>query len=534
VTLDGSTYFLDATRSHQSGELSRRQSVGFLQGLPLTAETTAPVPLPSAFDEVRVVARDVIRFERFQTDPTLEARITYRGDMAEGMREALANGSLADITTQLSTAYLKLYPKARAAGPVQVEPSTEDDAVTLVQHFTVPDFWRFPEHRQLLSPLVPYIVADALVFPASETRHLPMAYPFVGIVRHTVAVEFPEDVYGQPPAARFEDGDAHVALRETVQGTRRRVEFSSELHINRELVNPEEWSAYTAKVQELRRKIGYAVSLPTVPLEQADKVVRDIKDAAAHRRHVPGETDDDMARVKMVVLTAEINGGRLPPPLEAQARTERGQLNDNDGHPEIAADDFSRALQLAPDSVEVLSGAAINALESEQLDRAIELAGKALEQSSHYDEALVTRARARYLKKDLAGARADFEEALKDPAAVRRGYPLLWLEFTLRQGNQNVTAATAAYTDLPTDWPRPLIDLAASRAAPEAVIAAARARKKPAEALCEAYFFIGEDYYTRGNLEEARKSWQKATEQGVPGFVEDSAARLRLKSLPGK
>ena len=118
VSLDGTTYFLDATRSHQSGELSRRQAIGLGQGLPLSAGVAAPIPLPAAFDTERLVAHDVIRFARFQDDPSLESRITYRGDLAEATREALAKGSLADIATQMSAAVPQAVSKGTRQRPV--------------------------------------------------------------------------------------------------------------------------------------------------------------------------------------------------------------------------------------------------------------------------------------------------------------------------------------------------------------------------------------------------------------------------------
>jgi len=71
------------------------------------------------------------------------------------------------------------------------------------------------------------------------------------------------------------------------------------------------------------------------------------------------------------------------------------------------------------------------------------------------------------------------------------------------------------------------------RADAEAVLSAARARRDAAS-LCQAYFYIGEDYYTRGKLDEARKSWEKATAQGAAGAIEDGTARLRLRNASAK
>jgi lipoprotein NlpI len=536
VELEGSTYWIDATRSHQSGELSQRQPLGLGEGLPLTSDTSAPVPLPNAYDSERLLVNDIIRFKMIRDDPTLESRVTFRGDLAEGLRESLATKSTSEIAAQVSAPYLKTYPKARTTGALQIESSSVDDAVTLVQTFVIADFWRLPEPQAtLVSQVVPYAVVEALTFPRMEMRRQPLLFPLTGIIRHSIVIEYPENVYWQAPAARFEDGDAYLTLRERVQGTPRRVEYSSELRINSDQVAPEDWPAFAAKVDELDHKLGFNVSIPPIPLEQVDEVTRKLKAAAEHEPHVSGEGADSLSPAKRIMLAAEIDGGRLPPHLEAQVRAERGAFDDQEGLAAQAAADFRRALELFPESAEVLHGAALNALQLQQLDRAIDLASTALQLSAHDEISLETRARARYLKKDLAGARADLEEMLKNPDSVRRGYPLVWLGFTLRQSAQEGASATTAYASgLPTEWPRPLIDLAANRTDPQSVLSAARARKNSAQSLCEAYFYIGEDYYTRGNLEQARRSWQKATEQGAAGPVEDGAARLRLQSVLGK
>jgi lipoprotein NlpI/transglutaminase-like putative cysteine protease len=534
VQLEGSTYWLDATRSHQSGALANRQSLGLGQGLVLAADTTQLMSLQSVYGSERVVARDTLRFKTFTDDPTLESRLTLRGDLAENLRESLAKQSLAQLAAQMSAPYLRTYPKARASAEMQVEASTDDDAVTLVQHFVIADFWRLPEPQgTLVGVAVPYAVVDALSIPHTETRQQPLALPLAGITRYLIVVEYPEDVYKQPPSVRFEDGDAYLTLRQRVQGTARRVEYLSELQINDDQVPAADWPAFAAKVEELHQKLGFNLIIPAVPLDQLDKVTRELQAAAQQRPRAPGDAEEALPGVRTVMLSAEIAGGRLPPHLEASVRAQRGELYAREGHPDRAAADFSRALELAPDAVEVLSSAAVNALQMQQPDRAIELASRALRQSAHYEEALETRARALYLSSDLAAARTDLEETLKDPASVRRGYPLVWLGFTLRQSAQDAAQAMPAY-GMPTEWPRPLIDLAASRTQPEAVLRAARARKNSAESLCQAYFYIGEDYYTRGNLEEARRSWQKATEQGATEPIEEAAARWRLKSMPAK
>ena len=358
VDLGGSTYWLDATHAHQTGALAERQSIGFGQGLVLAADSTQPVLLPRPYDKERLNVRDIIHFKSFTEDPTLEARITYRGDYAEGMREVLAKQNLSDVANQLGSPYLKLYPKARMLGTAEVEESSAEDAVTLVLHFVLPDFWRFPEQKALVSPLLPYLVHDALVLPRAQVREQPLAFPLLGIIRHTIVVEFPEDVYDKLPHARSEDGDAHLTLRQTLTGTLRSEEFLAELHVNVDQVMPEDWTAFSSKADEMLRKVSFVASLPTVPLARQPELLHDVKAELAKPR-AKGAPDNSLDRARLLLLTAEIEGGRLTPPLAAQALTARATLNTSLGHRDAALADSARAQQLAPSSADPLNGSGL-------------------------------------------------------------------------------------------------------------------------------------------------------------------------------
>ena len=116
---------------------------------------------------------------------------------------------------------------------------------------------------------------------------------------------------------------------------------------------------------------------------------------------------------------------------------------------------------------------------------------------------------------------------------MRRGYPIVWLSMAMRQGKEDAATLEAAYPkdQLPSEWPRQLIEMAWGRSTPDSVIEAAKASKTPQEALCEAYFYVGEKYFAEGDVGRATEFWRKAADQGVVEFVEDGAARGRLATI---
>jgi lipoprotein NlpI/transglutaminase-like putative cysteine protease len=539
VELDGTIYWLDATRTQQTGNLARRQALGFVQGLALAPETTALEALPQPFDRESMSVVDTVRIERFAADPVLESRVTYRGDLAEILRTGIAQRGLADVNAAIIAPYLRIYPKLQAVAQPQIENAIDDDALTLIQRFVIPGFWSFPEERSLRSESFNWAIFDALSVPKSESRRDPLGISFPGIVRQRLVIEFPEDVYAQPGSQRYDEGDAHVSVQGTVESTRRRLEYDMRARLAVEQIDPQDWPAHLARLAKITSRLGITTTVSALPLERIPALERELKrtDAALKERRVKVVTANQaQALFKSIVLSAQLEGDRLPPTLRAQALNARGVQYDHLGRWDDAQKDFDRALALAADVPEIQNAAAMNALMTHRFDRAIELTSRSLERNPRDLEAINTRALARYLGQNLPAARADWQEMLKDGASVRRGYPIVWLSMTMRQRHEDpaVLASQFGNDQLPGDWPRPLVDMALGRADPDAVIRAAKAAKSPLESLCEAYFYIGERYYADGDLGRATEFWRKSVEQGVVEFVEHGASRLRLATVGTK
>lgn len=536
VELNGRTLHLDATRGHQTGTLANRQSVGFDRGLVIAAGTAGLSALPTAYDQQRMSVHDIFRVAKFSEGATLESRITYRGDLAEAMRESLATRNVSEIQTQLSTAYARAYPKLTTDAPMAVLRSDTDDAVTFVQKFSIPEFWRFPEQRSLVGDVVHWSVIEALRFPNDPQRRDPFSIAFPGLFKHVSTIEFFEDVYTTPSSQNMSDGDKHFSLRNTAEVTTRRSEYTSELRVMADQVEPADWQAYTAQVSKLGQRVGVSVSAPalTVPgLDKARAELREIDEQVRAQKIKPKTQTQFQSLVKSRVLSAQLAAGRLQPNLKAQALTARGIQYDNLGQFEDAAKDFKLALELAPDVPETLNGAAVNALQIKDYPAAIALAGRVLAKNPSDNDARNTRALAAYFSRDFAAAKNDFDELLKDRSQVRRGYPLVWLTLASRNGGFDASQTNAAITDdqLPAEWPRALVDWARGKGSVDSVIASAKSGGSSAERLCEAYFYIGEKYLAEGDTVRAKEFFQKSVDQGVTEFIEDASSKLRLASL---
>ena len=539
VDVDGTAYWLDGTRSHQSGRLPARQSVDFRLGLALEQGATALSALPGGFDAERQIVEDTIRFEKLAADPVLESRVTYRGLLAEYLREAVSSRGLEALRTQLASPYVKVYPKITSTGALEVVDSADDDAVTFVQRFSVPSFWRFPDERVLSADIVYWGTIGALNFPKAETRRDPFGITFAGIYRHTITIDFPEDVTSRPVNLQFSDGDSHFSWSGSFNGDPRRAVYRSRLRLSADQVQAKDWPAYTAKLVQLAPKLALAVNIPALSPAALEATLKDMKaaeDAIRAGRPKLVTKEQIESHLKAILLSAQIASGRLPPALEAQALVARGIRYDHLGRLADAKRDFDRSMELAPNINEAQNAAAVNAWMSGEFARSVELTSRVLERDPGNGEARNTRAIARYFMKESDAAHGDLVEVLKDPSAVRRGYPIVWLSMVMRQSGRDVTQLQTTFVkdQLPTQWPRPLLDFALGTATAEFLVDAARRSSAPQESLCEAYFYIAERYRAEGSPARAVEYWRKSVDTGMVEYLENGASKLRLAEAASK
>jgi lipoprotein NlpI/transglutaminase-like putative cysteine protease len=534
VDLKGGTYWLDGTRNHQTGALARRQSIGLGKGLWLGSETAALADLPPPYDELRIRVEDVVRIDRFAQDPQLESRVTYRGDLAEGLREAMATQPASEVETALGQAYSRIYPKIKRSSPLQIEDSEDDDAITVIQKFTVPDFWRLSEQGLLLGKIQLWSLIDALRYPAMQSRSQPLAIAVPGVFEHRVTLSFPEDVVpaGTKPQD-FEEGDASFDIHGTHENTPRKFDSEAVLQLRADSVEPGDWTEYIARLAKVELQLGVTANIPTIPLSQVDSIKAEVNslDSELRSGKIKATTRiQSESLLRSVVMTHALDAGRLSEPLRAQVLTIRGIDYDNMGDPGKAFADFNNALKIAPDSRDTESGAAVNALMRNDPSRAVDLADRLLAANPKDAEALFIRAKAHYAAKQYPLAQQDLREVLKDRSAVRRGFPLLFLYLTARRMGTDGKEALAQYPpgELPREWPRPLLDWAAGKTDADGAVQSARSGADNKEQLCEAYFYIGESYLASGDERRAREYFHRSIDQGVTEFYEDGAARNEL------
>ncbi len=535
VELDGQPLWLDPTRAQQSGPLAGRQVV-FSRGLDLTAGTSALARLPEPYGRLVMNVDDTLKVVQFASGAELHSRITWHGELAESIRAAIAERGAVAMADAVSTHYVRVYPGLRRLDPPGTEDARDADAVTLVQRFALPEFWRYADNRALQADVLMWVGIEALLPPKTESRRFPLAFDSPGQYRHRVRVEFPEPVFRDSASRQLDERDRHFTMAIDMEGAPSHLEYRADVRVLLDRVEPQDWGSYQQALQRTLPKMGLSFGVPALTLARSDELTRELRTLEEQSRRSRKERTQAQVRAEVDsrAMSAQLDSGRLPAAARVQALVARGIAWDHLGQHDRGRTDFEAALALEPASVPALNGAATNAQSRGDTAQTLDYVARVLQRQPRDAGALATRARALYLAGRYDDARSDLEQILGQPSERRTGYPLIWLALATARSGGDLKALRQRFpsSDWPTEWPRPVLDVLLADSDPSSAMKAARANRATMEAQTEVHFYLAERQAAAGNLAAAIDGWKRALDLGVTEFVEHSAARQQLARHP--
>jgi lipoprotein NlpI/transglutaminase-like putative cysteine protease len=537
VHVGGKTYWLDGTRALQEGPLALRESVGLGKTLVLDPSATLLNSTPDGKDMLRLRVEDVIAIRSWQAPAHLTSSTTFYADLAESVRYLLGQESNEKVQFALSAELARSYPNLERDKPLVVENLPDDNAIRVTQTFTLPKFWRFPDQRVLNGDYALWGLVAQLRFANEVNRTRPYQLSLPGTYAHTVRFDFPEVVSAKPGASQKHESNRQLDLAITSTTKATSIAFDGNLRIKDNLVDANEWSRYTDFLRKNYPMLAGTIAVPSMSQEQANRANTEIRELvkswdgffASSKPKTRVQSDSHIQRL---VLTAQINGGRLNSELLAQALRQRGIQLDQIGQYREAKADFQKALQIAPENAEILADAAVNAFGLKEDAVAFELIKKAIAINPNDLTYYRTLARLNYFGGNYAEARRNTLEAMKDTSKTPDGYALIYLSLIAKRLKENPASAIAPYyKDKKTEWPYPVLQGVISTTEIDDVFKAANADSKDASNLCEAYYYAAESLLIEGKPKQAKAYFEKAVDTGVVEYVEYEMAKRRLAEL---
>lgn len=534
VELQGRVFWLDATRSLQTGALSRRSAFGFGSGLLLRGDQQALTSIPLGTDEVQVSVVDRFIQTRWTEAPILESEVRFRAAMAERMRLTEAMAGSEQLQNMINQSYLQHYPTLLSLGPPETENAADDDAFIVRQRFSVPEFWSYPQVPVLVTELVHWSLIDALRFPADPQRKFAYFQGAPGIYRHTIEIRLPEAVLNEDKAAPTNRVHREFELRTDNRTTGNRTQMNARLKLKAHRVPVQAWARYSSTVQSTAEHFGLKLVVPAAaPGALEDQALAKAQDRGLRGRRVRARTDtQEGALLDVTTRTILIEGGRLTAGLKASALRERAVALDKLGLLDLGWQDFEAALTLGPGDEATLQEALVNAMARLDMNavRTLEARIKRENPDGWDADAQAALGKALYMTGDYDAALDQLGRAVRSLGAYGGEYPALFLALAAQARGQDARAVIQGLSaDELGPWQAALLRTLLEKRTDQSLLSTAQSQGNRAEALCEAYFYLGERARAAGDMKTARQYFQKSTQQDVTEFTENHFARYRLR-----
>ncbi len=538
VQVQDKRYWLDGTRGFQTGPVPTRNALGMGKTLVLQQDTQQLSTVPSAHALARMQVEDVIEVKSWKEVPQLTSTTTYFGEAAERFRSIMATETTERAQFDFSAELARAFPTLVANSDLQVSEVPHDNAVQVIQRFTLPKYWRMHERRAMVGNYSLWGLISPVRYAHEVNRTRPYLTSVPGVYRHTIRFRAPESLYTKVPPRNWRDSGKNHDFEVNVAPEGNAMTVEGTLRIKEQNVAPHEWGTYTEFLRKQEPMLSGNIVVPSLPPADAAQLRQQILDltdswSGFFGRSKPKTRVQADARVDVLLYTAQLRAGRLSSEAKAEVLHRRGSALDHLGRYQEARSDFDAALALTPQDAELELDASINAIALGDPVRAMKHVEQAMALDPTNKAPLRRKALLLYRAGDYAQAKQALKATLQDGTDASGGFALLELALITLNLKESPRVELAAYADSldKTTWPYPLLKPLLSQGNWDAAFDAAEKGAKDESNLCGAYYYAAEYYLALGDKTQAKKYFKKVLETGVVEYVEHMLAQHRLAQL---
>jgi lipoprotein NlpI len=234
--------------------------------------------------------------------------------------------------------------------------------------------------------------------------------------------------------------------------------------------------------------------------------------------------------------TREIESGQMHGSRLAEAYRTRGVNQSHLLAYDKAIEDFSKAIELDGFNPQYYQDRAIAYLRAREFSKADTDLEMVLGLDRSNFSALREKGRTAFYRGDYGPAEGFFLQASRSADREGMVYSMLWVSLAAqRAGKPSPLNITVPSGQDRSQWPVPVAELLKGSISPEQYLALADATNPRAYLMlqCEAQFYLGQYYLTKGEKDLARRSFSAAVLTGVTDFMEYDWALRELEVLAG-
>lgn len=532
VLFNGQYYYLDPTRSGQYGKLNKIGHVhAGSKALVIADGIRSLTDIPYSKEQDYASERlETAEIPTFEGNATLSVKQTWRGLKAELLRITFAQMSREQINTGFSSIMEKRYNGIALKGDVTLSDDREENVLSAQASFTAPKFAELDGDRWFVR-YRPSNFIGLFSFPATANRTAPVSIPsHPARERYVFEAHFPESVSMQidPGYRAIKNKHFNFETSSSFRGNRARVALTVETFTDRVL--PEEIHSFQNDIDTLSKAASGVIIVPKRAIKSTG-FLESAKSSLA-------DTLAEQARQRIVAVGKAISSGKLSGEDLARAHCDRGIALSEIGDDTEGLKDVAESVRIAPNSAEMLQCQAEVFFNAGQFQKSVASYSRALSLTGSSSSTYYRRGVSRYFLGQFATAVEDLQKALDSNDESEALYAALWLTWSSQQAKMPVpeTARNLAARKTDGDWPRPALAMLNGLTSPEA-LGQYMARFKGDEGQmmrAEGFFYLGQHYLLKGDIERARSYFEKCREQGIINYIEHPAAKFELNRLTVK
>jgi len=533
VDVDGTPWFLDATRMAQHGRLARMGQVHDGSQVLLASATTQGLVRIDVPNREELALEDRIEkmtVPKFDGDGTLDVTMVENGVAAELLRSIRGALPMDRLEAVLTASMEKRYAGVKLVGPVVIDDDTLQNRLTMRYTFTVPK----PASRVGSAWQVsfkPENLMTIFAVPTDAKRRGPVAVRYPVNARYTFETTLPDDVAAalDPSSTSVKDPAFTSTSELTFRGNRSIAK--AEIRTTADRVALADLPRLRDDLQKFQRGFPGGVVVRDSDIKKSGFLGIGRKDLAGT---IKGRQEDTVKRIDATLASGRLSGSDL-----AQAYCARAAAYVTLEKPKEALDDAGKAVEVDPNAPDMLLCRGEVRLATRAYAGAIDDLSRAIVMGSESGQAYLLRGQAKFFLGRYADAAADFATASTvdrdEKSTINHD---LWRAMAYRRMDKPLPddLQQRAGSDPRGEWPRPALAMLADRLVPDEL--GALAAKKPGDTAelngTEADFYLGEFFLARGDVAKARDAFAAARARGVIIYTEYFASGIELDRLGSK
>jgi transglutaminase-like putative cysteine protease len=257
--LDGKTFWIDPTISYQRGTLAGAPTPEYERALVVGPDTQSLVEIPLTNPGgPTVTVRELFEVASFDAPVRLTVTSTFRGTDADAMRYHVAGQTREDMGKEYVNFYADREPSIQPDGLPEVSDDDRADVLTLVEHYTIPDFWKESKHE-----FAALYFGNELSKPDTTRRTSPLRVSFPSNVEQLTEIRLPHRQWVWTGERSAEDDALSFTEHAEADGNVVRLRFS--LVTKRDAVPVE-------KVEKHLATLDQALDISTYELKQGPPI----------------------------------------------------------------------------------------------------------------------------------------------------------------------------------------------------------------------------------------------------------------------